>query len=193
MPRLLRFRIEIANSRPDFAVRNGLFTVPFLLLSILRHIQTSQNPAGPPTIDGVRCSLALTSSWIATVVFNSLLGVRFNSRRVFRWGCFVCPSRFAGKLKVKTEPRPAQLTTRMVPPCAWAIIFGIGRPMGAWHAIPYILSSIEFLEDMLDFLFFDPRPLVRDANVMELVTLLGRDRDGLTRGRVELRVGDELN
>ena len=43
---------------------------------------------------------------------------------------------------------------------------------GAWHAIPYILSSIEFLEDMLDFLFFDPRPLVRNTNVKELVLLL---------------------
>ena len=64
---------------------------------------------------------------------------------------------------------------------------------GAWHARPYILSSIEFLEDMLDFPFFDPRPLVRDTNVMELVTLLCRDRDGLTRRRVELGVGDELN
>ena len=64
---------------------------------------------------------------------------------------------------------------------------------GARQAIPYILSSIEFLEDMLDFLFFDPRPQVRDTNVMELVTLLCRDRDGLTLGRVELRVGDELN
>jgi hypothetical protein len=31
---------------------------------------------------------------------------------------------------------------------------------------------------MLDFLFFDPRPLVRDTNVMELVALLCRDRDG---------------
>src|SRR5580704_11925510 len=71
----------------------------------------------------------LTSSWIATVVLHSLAGVRFNSRRMFRWGCFVCPSRFAGKLKVKTEPRPAQLTTRMVPPCASTIIFAIDRPM----------------------------------------------------------------
>ena len=64
---------------------------------------------------------------------------------------------------------------------------------GAWHAIPYILSSIEFIEDMLDFLFFDPRPLVRNTNVMELVMLLRCDRDGSSRRRVELRVGDELN
>jgi hypothetical protein len=62
-----------------------------------------------------------------------------------------------------------------------------------WHAIPYILSSIEFLEDTVGFLFFDPWPLVGDTNVMEFVTLLCGDRDGLTRGRVELRVGDELN
>jgi hypothetical protein len=41
---------------------------------------------------------------------------------------------------------------------------------GAWHAMPYIVSSIEFLEDMLGFLFVDSRPLVRDTNVMECVT-----------------------
>src|ERR1700730_377252 len=64
---------------------------------------------------------------------------------------------------------------------------------GAWHAIPYILSSIEFLEDMLDFLFFNPRPLVRNTNVMELVMLLRSDRDGLSWRRVELRVGDQVN
>jgi len=63
----------------------------------------------------------------------------------------------------------------------------------AWHAIPYILSSIEFLEDMLDFLLFDPRPLVRNTNVMELVLLLRSDRDGSSWRRVELCVGDQVN
>src|ERR1700730_3904468 len=66
-------------------------------------------------------------------------------------------------------------------------------PAGASDAIPYILSSIEFLEDMLDFLFFNPRPLVRNTNVMELVMLLRSDRDGLSWRRVELRVGDQVN
>src|SRR5882762_2398235 len=41
------------------------------------------------------------------------------------------PVASAGKLKVKTDPWPVQLTTRIVPPCASTIIFAIGRPLPA--------------------------------------------------------------
>jgi hypothetical protein len=113
---------------------------------------------------------------------------------MFRWGCFVCPSRFAGKLKVKTETpfRAVDDTNGSSVRLDNHFRYRQARA-GAWHAIPYILSSIEFIEDMLDFLFFDPRPLVRNTNVMELVMLLRSDRDGSSWRRVELRVGDELN
>ena len=64
---------------------------------------------------------------------------------------------------------------------------------GTLDPMPLTLASIESLEDPLDFLFFDPRPLVRNTNVMELVMLLRCDRDGASWRRVELRVGDQVN
>jgi hypothetical protein len=64
---------------------------------------------------------------------------------------------------------------------------------GACHAIPYILSSIESLENMLNFLLCDPWPLIHNTNVMELVMLFRSDRDGPSWRRVELRVGDQVN
>src|ERR1700675_1208335 len=63
----------------------------------------------------------------------------------------------------------------------------------AADAIPLIFPSIEFFENAVDFLFFDPRPLVRDTHGIEFVILICRYPDGLTRGRVELRVGDKVN
>jgi len=56
-----------------------------------------------------------------------------------------------------------------------------------------IFPSIEFFENVVDFLLFDPWPLVRNAEAIEFVMFLCRDPDWLTRGRVELRVGDKVN
>src|SRR3984893_14071251 len=64
---------------------------------------------------------------------------------------------------------------------------------GALDPMPLTLASIEFLEDLADFLFFDPRPLVRNTETIELVLFLCRDPDGLTWGGVELRVSDKVN
>ena len=51
---------------------------------------------------------------------------------------------------------------------------------GALDPMSLSLASIEFLEDLADFLFFDPRPLVRDTETIELVLSLCRDPDRLT-------------
>ena len=64
---------------------------------------------------------------------------------------------------------------------------------GALDPMPLTLASIEFLEDLADFLFFDPRPLVRNTETIEFVLFLCRDPDGLTWGGVELRVSDKVN
>jgi len=50
----------------------------------------------------------------------------------------------------------------------------------ALDPMPLTLASIEFLEDPVDFLFFDPRPLVRDTETIEFVLSLCRDPDRLT-------------
>jgi hypothetical protein len=49
---------------------------------------------------------------------------------------------------------------------------------GALDAMPLIFPSIEFFEDMVDFLYFDPWPLVRNTDDMEFVVFLCRDPDG---------------
>src|ERR1700676_2470339 len=64
---------------------------------------------------------------------------------------------------------------------------------GALDPMPLILASVEFLEDLVDFLFFDSRPLVRNTETVEFVLFLCRDPDGLTWGGVELRVSDKVN
>jgi hypothetical protein len=56
-PPSLCVRIEIANSRPDFLVRNGLFIALFLLLSILIHIEA---PVTRPVIDAALNQLRLS-------------------------------------------------------------------------------------------------------------------------------------
>src|ERR1700680_4128318 len=45
---------------------------------------------------------------------------------------------------------------------------------GALDAIPLIFPSIEFFEDVLDFLFFDPWPMVRNTDDTEFVVFLCR-------------------
>ena len=64
---------------------------------------------------------------------------------------------------------------------------------GALDAMSLIFSPIEFLEDMVNFLFFDPWPLVRNTEGMEFVVFICRDPDGLTRGGIELRVSNKVN
>jgi hypothetical protein len=64
---------------------------------------------------------------------------------------------------------------------------------GALDPMSLTLASIEFLEDLADFLFFDPRPLVRNTETIEFVLFLCRDPEGLTWGGVELRVSDKVN
>ena len=49
--------------------------------------------------------------------------------------------------------------------------------------MPLIVPSIEFFEDVVYFLFFDPRALVRHTEGTEFVVFICRDPDGLTRGR----------
>ena len=64
---------------------------------------------------------------------------------------------------------------------------------GALDAMPLVFPSIEFFEDVVDFVFFDPRPPVRNTDGVEFATLLCRDPDELTREGVELRVGNKVN
>src|ERR1700686_3489236 len=64
---------------------------------------------------------------------------------------------------------------------------------GALDAVSLIFSSIEFFENAPDFLLFAFRPLVRHTEGIEFVVFICRDPDGLTRGGVELRVGDKVN
>ena len=64
---------------------------------------------------------------------------------------------------------------------------------GALDPMPLIPASIEFFEDVVDFLFFDPRPLVRNTETIEFVLSLCRDPDRLTWGGVEMRVSDKVN
>jgi hypothetical protein len=59
--------------------------------------------------------------------------------------------------------------------------------------MPLIFPSIEFFEDMVDFLYFDPWPLVRNTDDLEFVVFLCRDPDGPISLRVKLRVGDKVN
>ena len=48
-------------------------------------------------------------------------------------------------------------------------------------------------EDVVNFLFFDPWPLVSHTEGIEFVVFISRDPDGLTRGGIELPVGDTVS
>jgi hypothetical protein len=64
---------------------------------------------------------------------------------------------------------------------------------GTLDAMPLICPSIEFSEDAVDFLGFDSRPVVRDADEMKFVVFLCRDPNWLAWGGVKLRVSDQVN
>jgi hypothetical protein len=77
---------------------------------------------------------------------------------MFRWGCFVCPSRFCWQAEGENGTPPRAVGDTNGSPVRLDNHFRYRQAhAGGWHAILYILSSIEFLKDMLDFLFFDPR------------------------------------
>jgi hypothetical protein len=64
---------------------------------------------------------------------------------------------------------------------------------GTWDSMPLIFPSIKLFEDVVNYFFFDPRPLVRNTEGIEFVAFSCRDPDGLIRGGIELRVSHEVS
>src|SRR3984893_1647574 len=193
MLRLLHFRIEIANA--DQISSSETISSPFLFFYSV-FFAIFKPPRTRPSLQPLTGCAARSLDFILDC--HRRLG--FPSRSPLQLaahvplGVFRMPVAFCWQAEGENGTPPRTVEDTNGSPVRLDNHFRYRQAhAGAWHAIPYILSSIEFLEDMLDFLFFNPRPLVRNTNVMELVMLLRSDRDGLSWRRVELRVGDQVN